>query len=143
MPVIAQDLTEMSGEMSFCGTSISPQTEQWEPSVRPVLLRVGATAGSVTGVCPRAGMGCCAVMVSPQTEQWEPSVRPASVQVAALLGSVTGVWPLAGMGYCADSAHFVAGDSQGVWKVMVAGHSLKAVSLILILPFSMVTSIRL
>ena len=60
------------------------QTEQCEPSVSPVFVQVGATASSVTKVCPNAGISFCAVKISPQIEHFVPSVKPFSVHVAGL-----------------------------------------------------------
>lgn len=37
-----------------CTTKIVLQTEQWEPSIKPVLVQVAATASSVTSVWPKA-----------------------------------------------------------------------------------------
>jgi hypothetical protein len=60
---------------------VSPQTEQWEPSVKPVLVQVAATAGSVTSVWSVV-LIVKADPIAPQILQ-TCSLRPFSVQVAA------------------------------------------------------------
>jgi hypothetical protein len=58
-------------------------TEQWQPSVSPVLVHVAATAASVTSVWGSLSVVVCATITLLQTEQFLPAVKPVAVQVAA------------------------------------------------------------
>lgn len=78
--------------ISSWAVNIPPQTEQWEPSVKPVAVQLAGTASSVTGVWSAFCVVCWVTNTSPQTEQWEPSVRPVAVQLAGTASSVAGVW---------------------------------------------------
>ena len=57
----------------------------------PVVVQVGATAGSSTSVWPSASTISCATRTSLHTEQCLPSVSPVSVQVGAFASSITSV----------------------------------------------------
>ena len=77
--------------VSVCAIIVVPQTEQCEPSVKPVAVQVAAMAVSVTTMCSIIGVSVCDTKTFPQTEQCEPSVKPVVVQVAGTAVSVTTV----------------------------------------------------
>ena len=77
------------GGISFCATRIALHTEQCLPSVLPGVVSVGATAGSMTSLCPATGSTFCSTSTALQSPQWLPSVNPVSVQVGSLRGSIT------------------------------------------------------
>ena len=88
---------------SACATRMVLHTEQCFPSVRPVAVQVGATALSITSLCPSASITSCSTSTLPQTLQCFPCVSPVSVQVGATALSITSVCPSASTASCSTS----------------------------------------
>ena len=63
-------------------------------------MQVGATAASITSVCPVGSTTFCAKIIVSQTEQCLPSVKPVSVQVGATAASITSVCPSGATFFC-------------------------------------------
>ena len=80
-----------------CDSIISPQTEQCEPAVFPVVVQVAATAGSISTLCPVAETVVCSLVISPHTEHFFPAVSPACVQVAEIAGRSSSLCPNGGI----------------------------------------------
>ena len=79
--------------ITSCATKTALHLEQCLPSVKPVVVVVASTAGSITSSWPRAAMSVCATVTTLQREQCLPSVFPATVHVASIPSSVTKFLP--------------------------------------------------
>ena len=65
-----------------CSTKISPQSAHLLPSVNPVVVHVGATAGTTSAVCPFALITFCFSVIVLHTTHTFPFDNPSVKHVA-------------------------------------------------------------